>query len=744
MIEDAVTRLRRIELKTWVYTRDANLGKRKWDSMHDAITRASSIAFFVGPQGTGMIQEQQELDWAMDGETYGDTNVFIVLMPDVSPEVIPPKFRNPAQIRLLDADVEAGRLTATGFAKLCAGIRAANQEEATEWIRFRERELFLSPPQRARALLVGICEYDDAELANLTAPGRDIDELEMALSSLQLQGGVVWEVAKLHELTEADLVRELRTFYLEDVDPDDLLLFYFSGHGTTSEGSTYFLPRDAQAARPATSGGVRADTLREYLRETPAWASVVILDCCHGDLGGPDAGTYEALPERSAVLGASPGPTGASGPDRLSPFTSALVRIIREADALTMAELETRLKAAHSSAWAQVGTLGRVEKVTLGRARQRQDAIEPSRFTQRMTVGTSTSDRARVELLARLSQTLDALLAATPQRSAEMDEVIRKTLEVIAAEMQVLTSRPDQESKTWAELNQMDPRALVEVFFSEKDMRTYAGLPWEYLGVTAGGSLDWLLRSRVCRVIPVAATKSPPTGKMQSPLVLSAPPPDWGPGLKELTRLETEWVHQGSFVGEAHWGHLQKSKPDLLAIQCGLTSSGEMSMNGMTVDFLKAGIATKPVRAIVIETVAGENTPCAGVSVRELAYEMSLATSRSVIAVCHQTGYLAKLNEIVLRAEEYAPAGPSYSFIASLAWELMSGAKVEEAAYTARHNVVMALGPDTGPFVGIPVTVRADPRQTTGSSQRYAPASTRRHTQTDDPQAPDTSSRFGS
>ncbi len=723
MVADAVGRLDRIKLDNWEYTEDANLGRRKYDSIDESIRGASSIAIFLGREGLGRIQEGQELDWALDAETEKRAHVFIVLLPDAKLDDLPAKLGNQARVPLLDEDVADGLLTPTGFAKLCGGIRALNREAAALWIKARERELFLTPPRRARALLVGICEYDDEELPNLTAPGRDVEELATTLRSLQLQGGVEWEVTSRPELARDELLEALENFYLRNVDPDDLLLFYFSGHGARNDDSAYFMPRDGSTARPATKGGVRADALREYLRNTAAWASIVVLDCCHGDAGGPDAGIYDDLPERSAVLGASAGLTEAEGEDGLSPFTSALISIMREQDPLNMTELGSRLKSYHPAAWAQLGVLGKVEKVTLGKTKHER-ATEPRRATERVVVGATPSTPAHLRLLRRLTQTLDALLAATPERTAEMEAVIRETLEVVVEELQGLAQQ-DAQSPSWARLNQMNPQPLVEVFLRGQDMREYASLPWEYLGVPVEGGLDWLPRSRICRVVPVPATKSAATGKMRSPLVLSSPPPEWGLGLKEVTRRETNWVKRDSFVASSHWGNLLKSKPDLLAIQCALGKSGEMAIErGWTIGFLKAGIDPKPVRTIVIETVADSSNPGAGLALRELAYATAQATSRSVIAVCHQTGYTNMLNDLVREDPGETTSEPHHSFLACLTNELVAGAKLEEAAYTARQNVVISLGPAAGPFVGVPVTVRAEPQATTNVSQKATPART--------------------
>ena len=74
---------------------------------------------------------------------------------------------------------------------------------------------------------------------------------------------------------------------------------------------------------------------------------------------------------------------------------------------------------------------------------------------------------------------------------------------------------------------------------------------------------------------------------------------------------------------------------------------------------------------------------------------------------------------------------------------LKAGAKLEEAAYTARERAVMALGPEAGPLVGIPVTVRAEPQQAANVSPRGSMNKTSPHTQAGDTPAPETQSEFG-
>ena len=67
------------------------------------------------------------------------------------------------------------------------------------------------------------------------------------------------------------------------LDDDDLLLFYFSGHGMSEGGADYLLPIDA-SNRDLKNTGLAIKKIMERLRETGSHQVVMLIDACRDEL----------------------------------------------------------------------------------------------------------------------------------------------------------------------------------------------------------------------------------------------------------------------------------------------------------------------------------------------------------------------------------------------------------------------------------------------------------------------------
>jgi uncharacterized caspase-like protein len=85
--------------------------------------------------------------------------------------------------------------------------------------------------QRRLALVIGVWDYNRNQ--DLRNPGHDADDMASTLTSsgYLVTKGLNSTSAKMHSMI-ADFVREIR--------PSDLVLFYFSGHGTQWHVRTAF------------------------------------------------------------------------------------------------------------------------------------------------------------------------------------------------------------------------------------------------------------------------------------------------------------------------------------------------------------------------------------------------------------------------------------------------------------------------------------------------------------------------
>jgi formylglycine-generating enzyme required for sulfatase activity/uncharacterized caspase-like protein len=128
------------------------------------------------------------------------------------------------------------------------------------------------------ALIIGNTEYSDSGLAKLNAPGKDAEDFARALKSVELAAFdevVVFVNENVFTLNEA--IEEFFT----NKRPDDLLIFYFSGHGVRDESGSLFLAVKNTNRAKLRSTAIKADFVRELMDQSRSKRQVIILDCCN-------------------------------------------------------------------------------------------------------------------------------------------------------------------------------------------------------------------------------------------------------------------------------------------------------------------------------------------------------------------------------------------------------------------------------------------------------------------------------
>src|SRR6478752_9268523 len=99
---------------------------------------------------------------------------------------------------------------------------------------------------RKFALVIGNSRYDDPNLGRLKTPDVDVPALESVLKARDV--GRFDEVITLRNEGVAAVRKAIAVFY-DQRKSDDLLLFYFSGHGVKDEqGHLYLALRDTESA----------------------------------------------------------------------------------------------------------------------------------------------------------------------------------------------------------------------------------------------------------------------------------------------------------------------------------------------------------------------------------------------------------------------------------------------------------------------------------------------------------------
>lgn len=81
--------------------------------------------------------------------------------------------------------------------------------------------------QKTYALLTGVSNYGDEQL-NLLNTTKDVKQLKTVMDKL----GVVCGVSTSRNVTQANITKRLNTI-IKAAKPEDRIIFYFSGHGTT-------------------------------------------------------------------------------------------------------------------------------------------------------------------------------------------------------------------------------------------------------------------------------------------------------------------------------------------------------------------------------------------------------------------------------------------------------------------------------------------------------------------------------
>ncbi|MER7110870.1 caspase, EACC1-associated type [Streptomyces sp. NPDC000229] len=128
------------------------------------------------------------------------------------------------------------------------------------------------------AMLIGVSTYDSEHYHDLPPVRADLHYMRAVLESTEI--GMYNDCAMVAEPTRAEMLHAIEEF-LEERQPSETALLYFSGHGEFCEadGQLYFLTRDADPDDlPGTA--VPAEFLERMLQSCRAASKLVLLDCC--------------------------------------------------------------------------------------------------------------------------------------------------------------------------------------------------------------------------------------------------------------------------------------------------------------------------------------------------------------------------------------------------------------------------------------------------------------------------------
>jgi hypothetical protein len=134
------------------------------------------------------------------------------------------------------------------------------------------------------AILVGINAYQDQRsYGNLRYCVEDIRKISQSLQS----GGFSPE--RIHRLTDQDqaplrenILHTLQTT-ADATNPEDILLFYFSGHGEMKDGEVYLVPANGRHDSLKYTA-IAIQDIKEILKKASARKKVLVLDACHSGI----------------------------------------------------------------------------------------------------------------------------------------------------------------------------------------------------------------------------------------------------------------------------------------------------------------------------------------------------------------------------------------------------------------------------------------------------------------------------
>jgi hypothetical protein len=143
---------------------------------------------------------------------------------------------------------------------------------------------------KAWAVLVGINNYQDAYIADLSVCVNDATAIQEVLKHHFQSAALLTDSTYDSLPTRANILAALATTALA-AEEEDILLFYFSGHGIADNGESYLIPCDARRSALKHTAIAMQD-IRELFSQSSARAKVIILDACHS---GADIGKASSV-----------------------------------------------------------------------------------------------------------------------------------------------------------------------------------------------------------------------------------------------------------------------------------------------------------------------------------------------------------------------------------------------------------------------------------------------------------------
>lgn len=137
--------------------------------------------------------------------------------------------------------------------------------------------------ERRYGILIASSQYQDQRLQNLRCPENDVDGLNEVLISKE--HGNFSETSVLKNRPHHEVLLKFNQV-LKKAGKDDLVLFYYSGHGKLNAAGKLHLATTDTIVDSLEATSIPLDTLKNYIDVSPANKFVFILDSCFSGAAG--------------------------------------------------------------------------------------------------------------------------------------------------------------------------------------------------------------------------------------------------------------------------------------------------------------------------------------------------------------------------------------------------------------------------------------------------------------------------
>ncbi|CAF3840318.1 unnamed protein product [Rotaria sp. Silwood1] len=127
---------------------------------------------------------------------------------------------------------------------------------------------------RKLALVIGIWNYQNEKVRKLTNPGNDATDITCVLERIGFSvttklNLTYWDMAKI-----CDDFRKI-------IQPGDMVLFYYAGHGKQWKEQNYLLPIDFDdAEKNLNKNAIPVDSILYDFSDREPFVTIFLLDCC--------------------------------------------------------------------------------------------------------------------------------------------------------------------------------------------------------------------------------------------------------------------------------------------------------------------------------------------------------------------------------------------------------------------------------------------------------------------------------